>query len=65
MAAAGAEGPPAADTAAGTADAAGSLHVGIRADDGRAVIVAVPVLVLYVFLQRFIVQSVATTGLKG
>ena len=30
-----------------------------------AVIVAVPVLVLYVFLQRFIVQSVATTGLKG
>lgn len=30
-----------------------------------AVIVAVPVLVLYIFLQRFIVQSVATTGLKG
>jgi multiple sugar transport system permease protein len=30
-----------------------------------AVIVAVPVLILYVALQRFIVQSVATTGLKG
>jgi multiple sugar transport system permease protein len=30
-----------------------------------AVIVALPVLVLYVSLQRFIVQSVATTGLKG
>jgi multiple sugar transport system permease protein len=30
-----------------------------------AVIVAVPVLALYIFLQRFIVQSVATTGLKG
>ncbi len=30
-----------------------------------AVIVAVPVLVFYVFLQRYIVQSVATTGLKG
>lgn len=30
-----------------------------------AVIVALPVLVLYIFLQRFIVQSVATTGLKG
>ncbi len=30
-----------------------------------AVIVAVPVLILYIFLQRFIVQSVATTGLKG
>ncbi|MEW5870044.1 MAG: carbohydrate ABC transporter permease [Chloroflexota bacterium] len=30
-----------------------------------AVIVALPVLVLYVFLQRYIVQSVATTGLKG
>jgi multiple sugar transport system permease protein len=30
-----------------------------------AVIVAVPVLILYVLLQRFIVQSVATTGLKG
>lgn len=30
-----------------------------------AVIAAVPVLVLYVALQRFIVQSVAMTGLKG
>lgn len=30
-----------------------------------AVIVAVPVLLLYILLQRFIVQSVATTGLKG
>ena len=30
-----------------------------------AVIVALPVLLLYVFLQRFIVQSVATTGIKG
>ena len=30
-----------------------------------AVIVAFPVLVLYAFLQRYIVQSVATTGLKG
>jgi multiple sugar transport system permease protein len=30
-----------------------------------AVIVAVPVLVIYIFLQRFIVASVATTGLKG
>jgi multiple sugar transport system permease protein len=30
-----------------------------------AVIVALPVLILYVLLQRFIVQSVATTGLKG
>jgi len=30
-----------------------------------AVIVAVPVLVIYIFLQRFIVQSVATSGLKG
>lgn len=30
-----------------------------------AVIVAVPVLVIYILLQRFIVQSVATTGLKG
>jgi multiple sugar transport system permease protein len=30
-----------------------------------AVIVAIPVLILYLFLQRFIVQSVATTGIKG
>jgi multiple sugar transport system permease protein len=30
-----------------------------------AVIVAVPVLLLYIVSQRFIVQSVATTGLKG
>jgi multiple sugar transport system permease protein len=30
-----------------------------------AVIVAVPVLLIYVFLQRYVVQSVATTGLKG
>jgi multiple sugar transport system permease protein len=30
-----------------------------------AVIVAAPVLLLYIFLQRYIVQSVATTGLKG
>jgi multiple sugar transport system permease protein len=30
-----------------------------------AVIVAIPVLILYIALQRFIVQSVATTGLKG
>jgi multiple sugar transport system permease protein len=30
-----------------------------------AVIVALPVLIIYIFLQRFIVQSVATTGLKG
>jgi multiple sugar transport system permease protein len=30
-----------------------------------AVIAAVPVLILYIFLQRFIVASVATTGLKG
>jgi len=30
-----------------------------------AVIAAVPVLLLYILLQRFIVQSVATTGLKG
>lgn len=30
-----------------------------------AVIVALPVLIIYVFLQRYIVQSVATTGLKG
>jgi len=30
-----------------------------------AVIVALPVLVLYMFLQRYVVESVATTGLKG
>ncbi|NJM05910.1 carbohydrate ABC transporter permease [Candidatus Gracilibacteria bacterium] len=30
-----------------------------------AVIAAVPVLVIYIVLQRYIVQSVATTGLKG
>jgi multiple sugar transport system permease protein len=30
-----------------------------------AVIVAIPVLIIYVALQRFIVQSVASTGLKG
>jgi multiple sugar transport system permease protein len=30
-----------------------------------AVIVAIPVLIIYVLLQRFIVASVATTGLKG
>ncbi len=30
-----------------------------------AVIVAIPVLIIYVFMQRFIVQSVATTGIKG
>jgi multiple sugar transport system permease protein len=30
-----------------------------------AVIVAIPVLIIYVALQRFIVASVATTGLKG
>lgn len=30
-----------------------------------AVIVAIPVLLIYVALQRFIVQSVASTGLKG
>ena len=30
-----------------------------------AMVVAIPVLILYVFLQRFIVQSVTMTGLKG
>jgi multiple sugar transport system permease protein len=30
-----------------------------------AVITAIPVLVIYVFLQRYIVESVQTTGLKG
>jgi multiple sugar transport system permease protein len=30
-----------------------------------AVIVAVPVLLIYIALQRYIVQSVASTGLKG
>jgi multiple sugar transport system permease protein len=30
-----------------------------------AVIVAIPVLLIYILLQRYIVQSVATTGLKG
>ena len=30
-----------------------------------AVTMAVPVLVIYIFLQRYIVQSVATTGRKG
>lgn len=30
-----------------------------------AAIVAVPVLILYLFMQRYIVESVATTGLKG
>ncbi len=30
-----------------------------------AAIVAIPVLLIYVFLQRYVVQSVATTGLKG
>jgi multiple sugar transport system permease protein len=30
-----------------------------------AVIVAIPMLLIYIFLQRYIVQSVATTGLKG
>lgn len=30
-----------------------------------AVIVAIPVLILYIALQRFVVQSVASTGLKG
>ncbi len=30
-----------------------------------AAIVAVPVLLLYLFLQRYVVQSVATSGLKG
>ncbi|MBN2047601.1 MAG: carbohydrate ABC transporter permease [Anaerolineaceae bacterium] len=30
-----------------------------------AVIVALPVLLLYVFLQRYVVQSVSTTGIKG
>ena len=30
-----------------------------------AVIVALPVLLLYAFLQRYVVESVATTGLKG
>jgi len=30
-----------------------------------AVVVAIPVLILYLLLQRYIVQSVATSGLKG
>jgi multiple sugar transport system permease protein len=30
-----------------------------------AVIVAIPVLVLYIALQRFIVASVASSGIKG
>jgi multiple sugar transport system permease protein len=30
-----------------------------------SVITAIPVLIIYIALQRFIVQSVATTGLKG
>lgn len=30
-----------------------------------AVVVAIPVLILYIILQRYIVQSVATSGLKG
>lgn len=53
-----------------------TLPVGLRTLQGAytseyglmmagAVIVAIPVLVIYALLQRFIVQSVATTGLKG
>jgi multiple sugar transport system permease protein len=30
-----------------------------------AVVVAIPVLIIYIFLQRYIVESVATSGLKG
>ena len=30
-----------------------------------AVVVAIPVLILYMMLQRYIVQSIASTGLKG
>ena len=30
-----------------------------------AAITAVPILILYIFLQRYIVESVQTTGLKG
>jgi len=30
-----------------------------------AVITSIPVLILYILLQRYIVESVATTGLKG
>jgi multiple sugar transport system permease protein len=30
-----------------------------------AVVVAIPVLILYLLLQRYIVQSIASTGLKG
>jgi multiple sugar transport system permease protein len=30
-----------------------------------AVVTAVPVLILYIFLQRYIIQNVAMTGLKG
>lgn len=30
-----------------------------------AAIVAIPVLLIYIFLQRYVVQSVATTGIKG
>jgi multiple sugar transport system permease protein len=30
-----------------------------------AVVVAVPVLIIYVFLQRYIVESVASTGIKN
>jgi multiple sugar transport system permease protein len=30
-----------------------------------AVVVAIPVLIIYVLLQRYIVESVATSGLKG
>ncbi len=53
-----------------------TLPVGLRTLQGAytseyglmmsgAVIVAIPVLIIYIALQRFIVQSVASTGLKG
>jgi multiple sugar transport system permease protein len=30
-----------------------------------AVVITLPVLLLYVILQRYIIQNIATTGLKG
>ena len=40
------------------------LDIGL-AGPFSGLVVAIPVLLLYVALQRYIVQSVATTGLKG
>ena len=50
---------------AGLSHAAGRLHDRLPGDHGRRDRRRVPVLILYVFVQRYVIEGVARSGIKG